>query len=111
MIIEGKVKNKKIIIEVIISSNDILKKKKKYIYDTFKNINLDNILNKINNNELNAYVDVKVIKNGRIEQRYRDLFKSNSLTELLEILLIMFTNKEWYEVCKIISDYLNNINY
>lgn len=111
MILKGEVNNKKIIIEIIISNKEVLEKKKQYIYDTYKNLNLDSILSQLNKNELNTYIDVKVIYNDRIEQRYQELLKSFSLVELLETLLIMFINKEWYEVCKIISDYLNNINY
>lgn len=111
MVIKGESNNKKIKIEIIKSGRSIIDKKKNYIYNTFKNINLDDILDKLNKDELNYYVNVKVYKNNILFDKHEDLFYSQSIYELMEVLLIMFTTKEWYEVSKIIHDYLNNIKY
>lgn len=111
MVIKGTIGKKKIIIEIIASNKELLKHKKKYVYDTYKNHDLHKVLKQIDRNQLNTYVGVKVIVGDRVKNRYEQLLKSNTIPELLEILLLMFQKKEWYEVCQVIINHLDNINY
>lgn len=109
MVYKKVVNNRLIIVELITSSKELLKKKTTFVRHIYPKKQADEVLSNIGSNLINVFIELKVVKEGRVIYTEFDFYSSNDVKELLEILIIKQKNMQNFEACVLLDSILDNI--
>lgn len=109
MIYKKVVNNRLIIIELITNSKEVLKKKTTFIKHIYPKKQADEVLSNIGSNLINVFIEIKVVKEGRIVYTEFDFYFSTDIKELLEILIVKQKTLQNFEACVLLDKILDNI--
>lgn len=109
MILEREVNEKLVRLEILQEGYNILDSKAFFINSSHSMVDKFIVVEKLKRGYLNTFISLRVIHDRHKVFEQEDLFFSNSLEELIEVLLLKYKNKMQFEICQVLSDYLNNI--
>jgi len=105
-----KLKDSVLEIEVLTNSQDILKAKKKYLFDEFKDSgNLQDIFKGLKSGDINHFISARLVNNnGDLIYDSNGLYYSDSIEEFLEFSIEELQRVEFYEACSFVRKLIDN---